>query len=204
MNQTNTIINPQNLYNYFKLNKKTQLINSNPSKNNNTQQFSQTLNTSFALNQNSFKIASLNTRGLNVPTKLASLINYISDNNYSIFGVSETKFNNSITLPKKLDKYISYWSSTNLSQAGVGIFIHQNLTNHIYKTISHEGYVISIFLQFKPKIKICITQIYIPHHSLLKRKTISYLINLIKNNNQNNISHIIMGDFNATSNPLLD
>src|SRR5271163_124124 len=151
-----------------------------------------------------FKIGSLNTRGLNNNTKLKCLLKYTTNNNYSIFGLSETKIKESSQIYYKTNKYITQWSSNESSKAGVALIINRNLFKHHFKTTSFKGYIISAFFNFKPKITLCITQIYIPHDTKNKKETISFLQNLILSNTNSNIPHIIMGDFNSTPNPLLN
>ena len=54
-----------------------------------------------------FKIGSLNTRGLNNNTKLKCLLEYIINNNYFIFSLSETKIKESSQIHYKTNKYIT-------------------------------------------------------------------------------------------------
>ena len=126
------------------------------------------------------KIGSLNTRGLNEITKLNCLTTYITRKQFHIFGISETKFNQKKYTPKILNQYHTKWSShpTN-NQAGVGILIHSTLINHLYNLQTFEGYIISAYFQFKANLKICITQIYIPHDHREKRKILKQLNLLI-------------------------
>ena len=150
-------------------------------------------------------IGSLNTRGLNDPTKLLCLIQHITDTKYIIFGLSETKLTQEKTPKQKFHPYHTIWNPTKENtKAGTALFIHKTLFPHLYKTEKLESYIISCYFQFKPQIKICITQIYIPHDKHEKQKTLSYLTNLINKNKSKNIEHIIMGDFNATPKPLMD
>ena len=153
---------------------------------------------------NSLKISSLNTRGLNEPTKLKCLLQYTIDNNYSIFGLSETKIKNSSQIYYKSKHFITNWSSNETSKAGVALIINNELYKHHYKTTTFNGYIISAFFKFKPKTTLCVTQIYIPHDTTNKQLTLNKLKELIQQNQSNNYIHIIMGDFNSTPNPKID
>ena len=155
-------------------------------------------------NLNSLKIGSLNTRGLNEPTKLKCLLQYTTDNNYSIFGLSETKIKTSSQTHYKSKHFITNWSSNESSKAGVALIINNELYKHHFKTTSFNGYIISAFFKFKPKITLCITQTYIPHDKTNKQLTLNKLKELIQQNQSNNYIHIIIGDFNSTPNPKID
>src|SRR5438552_11458603 len=150
-------------------------------------------------------IGSLNTRGLNDPTKLLCLIQHITDTKYIIFGLSETKLTQEKTPKQKFHPYHTIWNPTkDNTKAGTALFIHKTLFPHLYKTEKLESYIILCYFQFKPKTKICITQIYIPYDKYEKQKTLQHLTSLINKNKIKDIEHIIMGDFNATPNLSID
>jgi len=150
-------------------------------------------------------IRSLNIRGLHNQTKLNCLLQYIIDKKYLIFGLSETKLSQT-QIPKITSTpYHTIWNPTkNNTKAGTALIIHKTLLPHLYKTEKLESYIISCFFQFKPKIKLCISQIYIPHDLKEKKLALTHLITLINKNSSHNIEHIIMGDFNSTPNPIID
>jgi Exonuclease III len=150
------------------------------------------------------KIGSLNTRGLNDDTKLKCLLEYTKNQNYSIFGLSETKIKKTHQKFYSTKDYTIHWSSNNNSKAGVALIINNSLFNHHFKTEFLDSYIISSYFSFKPKITLCISQIYIPHDTKNKKKTINYIKNLVHKNTELNIPHIIMGDFNITPNPIID
>jgi exonuclease III len=167
--------------------------------------------TSLSLNSNqknekltNIFIGSLNTRGLNNLPKLTLLSKYLQEKEFTIFGISETKLSEKNIPKHKLGPYHTIWNPANNTQAGTSIFIHENIFNHYYKSTHLKHYITSCFFQFKQKTKLCITQVYIPHDITEKKKTTLYLSSLIQQNLQNNILHIIMGDFNATPKPSLD
>jgi exonuclease III len=172
-------------------------INLKPKKLNNTSQNSLN-NNKLNYKLNHLKIGSLNVRGLNDNTKLKCLISYIKEEKFDIFGLSETKLQNFKNPPNKLDNFIIHWSNhPNKNQAGTAIIINSTIYKHLYKTTTLNGFSTSIFLHFKPKIKICITQIYLPFNPQEKNNSISHIKTLINENKQKNIEHIIMGDFNS-------
>src|SRR5271170_3828917 len=103
-----------------------------------------TLQHNFTLNQNQLlKIESLNTRELNDNTKLKCLLEYTTNNNYSIFSLSETKIKEFSQIHYKTDNYITQWSSNESSKAGVALIINRNLLKHHFKTTSFKSYIIS-------------------------------------------------------------
>ena len=147
-------------------------------------------------------IASLNTRDLNNETKFKCLLDYIQRNEYSIFGLSETKLKESTKKYSSNNSSIIHWSFNDSSQAEVALVMDPNLYNHHLKTESFKGYVISAYFNFKLKTTLCITQLYIPHDPPNKKLTLQYLKNLIQLNNNSNNPHILMGNFNTTPIPL--
>ena len=149
-------------------------------------------------------IASLNTRGLNDETKFKCLLKFIQKNNFSIFGLSETKIKKSSKKFISNNKSIIHWSSTESSQAGVALIINPTLFKYHLKTESFQGYIISSFFNFKPSTTLCVSQIYIPHDPTIKKKVIDQIKILINYNTSLNYPHIIMGDFNSVPNPILD
>jgi exonuclease III len=153
---------------------------------------------------NNLHIASLNVRGINDDTKFKCLLNYISIQKYSIFGLSETKLKKSIKKYLPNNNLTIHWSSTENSQAGVALIFDSSLFKYHLKTESFEGYVISSYFNFKPSTTLCVTQIYLPHNPSLKKQVINYIKQTISFNLNNNNPHIIMGDFNSVPNPILD
>src|SRR3954470_17858771 len=163
-----------------------------------------TLSTTNKSTTSLFTIGSLNVRGLIDPVKLKCLSKYIQENKYLIFGISETKLNEKTVPKQKIGPYYTIWNFSNNTQAGTCIYIHDHIFKNLYKSSHLNHYISSTFFQFKPKIKLCITQIYIPHDPLEKKKVTTYLTNLIQKNLSSNILHIIMGDFNDTPKPHID
>ena len=90
-----------------------QISQTNSNNLNSTQSYTQSNNSSLLhsqINTNTqlpLKIGSLNTRGLNDNTKLKCLLDYTVNNNYSIFGLSETKIKESSQIYYKTDDYIT-------------------------------------------------------------------------------------------------
>ena len=108
--------------NNFSLTDKISHPNINPQSNtkNNIKQFFIKSNT---FHKETFKIGSLNTRGLNNTTKLKCLLEYTKNQNYSIFGLSETKIKKTQQKFYLTKDSIIHWNSNDNSKAGVALII---------------------------------------------------------------------------------
>jgi len=151
------------------------------------------------------KIGTININGLQQSNKKLSLIDFLQNNNFEIFGLSETHisvkdgkfFNNQI------NNYVSFWSSySNTSQAGVGIFVHNNISKYIARSHNYQGHVIGLDFHFK-NTPIRLIQIYNPTYEKkeLRKEVLDYIISLTQNTKY---KIIIMGDFNSVPNPRID
>ena len=87
------------------------------------------------------KIGSVNINGLSQPNKKLSLIELLQENNFEIFGLSETHLSSKEgkILNSQIQNYTSFWSSyTNPYQAGVGIFVYKKISKYIAKSYDYN------------------------------------------------------------------
>jgi len=77
-----------------------------------------------------FKIGSFNTRGLNNIAKLKCFLKYTKNQNYSIFGLSETKIKKTQQKFYSTKNSIIHWNSNDNSKAGVALIINKHFFNH--------------------------------------------------------------------------
>ena len=152
------------------------------------------------------KIHSLNTNGLLEDYKQLSLIDYITENQIDIFGISETHLNlkeaKYSTLSKNLTNYQKFWAPCIHRRGGVGIIIHKQLAKHVGKIQTFKNFLIEIDLYFKNN-HIKLIQIYFPtQEKKQQRKEILTYLTLILN--ATIYKTIIMGDLNGTPDPKID
>jgi exonuclease III len=151
------------------------------------------------------KIGTININGLQQSNKKLSLIDFLQNNNFEIFGLSETHisvkdgkfFNNQI------NNYVSFWSSySNTSQAGVGILVRKNISKYIARSHNYQGHVIGLDFNFK-NTPTRLIQIYNPTYEKkeLRKEVLDYIISLTQNTKY---KIIIMGDFNSVPNPRIN
>ena len=139
-------------------------------------------------------IKTLNVQGLNTHGKIESLYN----DDYNIISCyTETKNSIAHLLPNKFKNRILINSKpSNSPKNGTMISIHKTLASHIFKTITNNEYWCSILLKFKPKIKLIITVVYLPHN-LDERKTAYRSLKQHLSSITNSSHHIVTGDFNT-------
>lgn len=119
--------------------------------------------------------------------KLGELIQFISDKNYDIIGISETKTDGKYTL--KIPGYKVYTCHRNNRGGGVALAVKTNIV-HTPIYISLNGSLEHVEIQIKAKnSNIIFCQVYLPPN---KKLEISALQELFKVNNT-----IIMGDLNC-------
>ena len=129
----------------------------------------------------------------------------LNNNSFDILGLSETHLSTKEGnfFKNQTPNYNSFWSSfTQPHQAGVGIFIHQQIAKHIARTHNYKGHIIGLDLHFK-NLQIRLLQIYIPtsEKKQLCKEIQEQIILLTQNPNY---KIIIMGDFNGISNSRSD
>ena len=154
----------------------------------------------------SIKIHSLNVNGLLDNFKQLSLIDFISENQIDIFGISETHLSNKeakfSSLSQKLSNYKCFWTLANARQGGVGIIIHKSLAKHIGKIQTYKNFLLEIDI-FLKNLHIKLIQLYFPtqEKKQLRKDILSYLMPTL---NKTNYRIILMGDLNGVPNPKLN
>ena len=170
------------------------------------------------MNSNTWKIATVNAKGMNNAEKFDDIMNWIIHENFDVTILTETKLRPILAIfnsSKYKKNYISHWTidPEHTKGSGVGIIIkRETIGNHIYKHQSIKRRCITIYCKFKGKKTISITGIYGPAaHNPETRTTIQTIINHIHTipTGDKNTHHIFLGDFNEdptehSHTPILD
>ena len=129
------------------------------------------------------------------------------ERNINILGISETKLHNkdACFAFTKHPKYKCFTSSNieNTYGSGVAILMEKNLSKHVSKVDRIEGRIIALHLYLK-KCKLYIMQIYLPSYKKDSDRFQRAIRQLITKEIQARSKIIIMEDFNAANNPLID
>jgi exonuclease III/ribonuclease HI len=152
-------------------------------------------------------IGTHNVRGINKTVEQDNLITEMNERRIDILGVSETKLHDKDTFFAFRDhpKYKCFTSSTttNTFGNGVALLVEKNLAKHVSKVDRIEGRIIATHIYLK-RCKLYIMQIYLPSN---KKDSMQYqraIRQLITKEMHAKSKIIVMGDFNAASNPLID
>jgi len=146
------------------------------------------------------KIAITNVQTFS-PTKHEFVADTFFDNNFHIFGLSET--NTTERSGKhifKSDEFSFFATAVEGTMGtGVALFIRKPLTNHITNVDYFMGRVIKIDFNFSGS-KLRVIQLYLhanPKDKSERVKVSNHVISLIKQGKKDNFKIICMGDFNA-------
>ncbi|CAG8777705.1 12107_t:CDS:2, partial [Dentiscutata erythropus] len=171
------------------------------------------------------KFGTQNVRGINDNLKQNMWWEFCEKKTLDIVLLTETKttkdsekniFIDQVLLAKKRSQdpvYKTWWSSVleannNNMGSGLGLMIKTQLAQHVYKVNKFPGHGISILLSFKRKIVFQIVGIYVPNQYSNNNNTIAplrtWLHNQISQALSNNWISILLGDWNAVSNPKID
>ena len=118
------------------------------------------------IKHSTWKIATINVKGINNTSKFDDLMEWIMNNNIDITIVTETKINqvNALFKIKKYQKsYSNFWDLDEdvPKGSGVGVILRKDtVRKHIYAQHLHLGRFINIRLKFKSKKDISISTIY--------------------------------------------
>jgi exonuclease III len=158
------------------------------------------------INYLSLKISSVNVNGLTSSSKQLLLYNTISKLQFHIIGISETHLSTKeakfSSLSRKLNNYTSFWSPSINRRAGVGIYIHNNISKNIARTRDFKGHAICIDLHFLNN-KIRLIQLYFPtsEKKLLRKEVHNKILEWCQ---ETEYKIIITGDFNNVPAPNID
>ena len=150
-----------------------------------------------------WKITTINVKGINETSKFDDLMEWIMDNDMDITIVTETKMNPinaAFKFQKYQKKYISFWDLDDGAPKGSGIGIitkKDTIGKHIYAKHIHLGRFINIRLKLKGKKDISISGVY-ANADASDRNTKGKIVNLIKSHIYTSPGklNIVAGDFN--------
>src|SRR5947209_18711798 len=159
------------------------------------------------MNNTTWKLATLNVKGMNDSTKFDDIIEWTIENNIDLIILSETKINQTnafFKFQKYQKNYKSLWTLDDGAPkgTGVGLIIKKNtIGKHIYKNTTLKGRAINLRLKLKGKIDISISGIYGPA-DYSNKKSKEQTLNFVKQNILTSPSkyNIIIGDFNEDPN----
>ena len=123
-------------------------------------------------------------------------------------GLSETKLSQEkakFTF-KDQDDYKAFHSCDDETPngAGVALLVHKSLAKNIHKIERFEGKMIILHFKFKGRKRLCIIQIYLPSEKRNSEKIQNHIQKVIKEERLVNSNIVVMGDFNAVNNPMVD
>ena len=157
---------------------------------------------------NTFKLGMHNIRGINKTVDQNNLLQEIKDEKIDILGLSETKLTQEVAdfTFKNQDNYKVFHSCNNDQPygSGVSILVHKKLERNIYRVERIEGYVLTINFLFKGKKRLCLIQVYLPNDQKRSKEVQKQIKKHIREGKLNDANIVVMGDFNATNNPLED
>lgn len=152
-------------------------------------------------------ISTHNVRGVNKITKQDNILEEMKERNIDILGISETKLAHATTnfVFNNNPNYKCFTSSSENKNRGngVAIIITKKLEKHVERVTRLEGHIIAIHMLFKEN-KLCIIQVYLPNDKSESIKYQKALRKIIGEEIKVKTKIIVMGDFNATSNPKTD
>src|SRR4051812_5705144 len=147
---------------------------------------------------NNWKIATINTRGLNNPEKQQDIIKWHQHNQHTISIIMETRLKPpTAQFLKKQHPDILQLHTTdpnNPNGLGVGIIINRLFAPHIHQITEVPGRCITIHLKFTGKITLTITGIY--NQANKDKNTAHSIIKHLQHQHQHSTHSIIGGDFN--------
>jgi exonuclease III len=159
--------------------------------------------------ENTLSICTHNIRGINKETDQDTLIQYLSEENIDIIGLSETKLNSAngdwaFKDYRSKFKCFSSTSDVHPQGSGVALLIEKEMAKHVYSVQRIEGHIIVAVLLFRQS-RITIMQVYLPSNKKESNRYQRLIRSIINEEAKHKNSRIIvMGDFNAVVNPATD
>jgi exonuclease III len=156
----------------------------------------------------SYNIGTLNVRTFTDNTKQQVLFNTFINHNFDIIAIQETNISNlkqskafSKSLPPTHKSFLSHHTDSQRIGFGVGLILKKEYADHVYHHHTEKGRFQLLDLQFKNKHKLRIINLYSPYsndelRSDIFNKTKTKILDAF----QNNMSIILLGDFNADPN----
>src|SRR5215216_2403113 len=157
-------------------------------------------------------IATHNVRSFNDPFKQKFLTNLYLCNHLDVIGIQETNFNSNrnisalrFSLPPSFVPFFEHKQNSQQVGFGVGLLIKKPLADHIYNHAGNLGRYIYVDLQFPARFKIRIINIYVSSSNVqLRTQTIKEVSEIIQQALTKNIHIILLGDFNAVPNRVIN
>ena len=157
--------------------------------------------------ENIVNIGTHNIRGITRITDQNNLLEEIKEWHIDILGLSETKLTTSTAKwAFKQDNEYKFFSSCNDNhpyRSGVEILIKKEQEKRLGSIDRIEGHVICANF-ITTKSKVAIIQIYLPNDKQYSRHIQKGLRKLIQEKQRSKSKIILMGDFNAVTNPATD
>ena len=129
-------------------------------------------------------------------------------NNIDILGLCETKLSNNTAdfSFKDQDDYKRFHTCDDSSplSSGIIILVHKSYAKNIHQVHKIDGHVLILNFRFKGRKKLCVIQVYLPSNKQKSETFQKQIQAIVKKETLANSNIIIMGDFNATNNPLID
>jgi exonuclease III len=159
-------------------------------------------------NQNFIKICTHNVRGINKQTDQNNILQECKKQKIDILGLCETKLTNTAAdfSFKNQDEYKKFHTCNDSSpySSGISILVHKTLAKNIHQVHKIDGHLLALNFRFKGRKKLVLIQIYLPNNKQKSDTLQKQIQTIVKKEKLNNANIIIMGDFNAASNPQED
>ena len=154
------------------------------------------------------KICTHNVRGINKLTDQDNILQELKKSKIDIMGLSETKLTSRAAAFsfKDQDDYKGFHTCNDNSPYGAGtsILVQKHLAKHVHKVVKIDGHILALHFLFKGKKKLIIIQVYLPNDKQKSQALQKHVQKIIDNARPTNTNTIVMGDFNAANNPIVD
>src|SRR5438876_5571179 len=154
------------------------------------------------------KIITHNIREINRLTDQDNILQELKKEEIDIIGLSEMNLTSraSTFSFKDQDDYKALHTCNDNSPygAGVSILIHKYLAKHIHKIIKVDGHILALHLLFKGKNKLLVIQVYLTNDKQRSLDLQKQIQKIIGGERSATTNIIVMGDFNAANNPIVD
>ncbi|KAG9299079.1 hypothetical protein G9A89_020392 [Geosiphon pyriformis] len=152
-------------------------------------------------NNNTWKIGTVNVRGLNNSGKAEEMLHWVIDEQFDFVIVTETKL--TPTKEKGVffgsEEYYAFWKSSAEKQmgTGVGILVKKCWIHHVETIKGYQGRLLHLGLKFRGKISVHIVGLYMPASKLpIERAVAKEIRKLLRDIVQNKEIIIVTGDLN--------
>jgi exonuclease III len=123
-------------------------------------------------------------------------------------GISETKFSQEKVeyAFKDQDDFKTFHSCNEDTPRGTGVsmLVYKSLAKNVHRVEKWEGRILALHFKFKGTKKLCIIQVYLPSEKQESEKLQKCIQKIVGKEKHEGSNVIVMGDFNAVNNPMLD